>query len=730
MKSRIAAFAATFLIVFASGCTTVERTRLPGPLPVDPASVDPRLEGVNQPLTGATRSELGERPTPALPDPSAGAAAGVTVPEALPPGLSGPPITVNFTNLPLPTFVNEVIGNSLGLTFQTDPQVQQLTDLVTLRTSRPQSPAEFYRIVRQVLADYGVEMIAAGEIVRIQMAAAGSRIEPPIIYSGRALPDVPLSHRPVFYLMQLDAIRANEANRWLKAIYGDEIKAEESSERNALLLSGRPDQIRQAVEAIRVFDRPSMRGRASVRLEPAFLSADQLAGKLTEVLVAEGYGAASSLGVAASVLVLPVPAVNSVIVFASDPTLLRHAVQWARELDRPNPAAGNRSVFYYPVQNTKAADIARVLGGGRAGAGSAGTSRSLGTEGSEAAATPAATNAPAGSGPILVDEPRNALIFQGDPAEWERLLPLVRQMDKEARQVMIEVTIAEVTLDDTEEFGLSWFAKSSHGRFNGSITHGTLPTSGSGGVGGAGLNYLLDVAGQSRALLNAFANDQRVTILSTPRLMVKSGEEANIDVGTEVPIITSRNTSPQQTDGNTSLLQSIQYRKTGIILSIKPTVYSDDRVDLEISQEVSEALPMGENDEVGSPSIFNRTIETSLSLRDGGSIVIGGLMSQRQTDGDSGVPYLKDVPLLGNLFKSQSRSNNKTELVLMIVPYIVGSDERAAELTRAIGNELELLELPQRPAALEVTPIPALPPAAEELEPLPEFGPPATGAGE
>ncbi len=714
MMHRFAPPLATVLVVLLAGCATREPTPLPPPLPVTPASQDPRVDAAGQPLVGTDQAELRERPTPVPADLEVPSSAGIAAPESLPPGLTGPAVSVNFANVPLPTFINDVLGTSLGLTFQMDPDVQQLDDLVTLRTSRPQSPVEFYRLARQVLAEYGVEMVPEGSIVRLRMAPQGARLEPPIIYSGRALPDVPTTHRPIFYFMQLDAIRATEAARWLRAIYGDEISAEESSERNALLLSGRAEQVRQAVEAIRVFDRPSMRGRASVRLEPAFMSAEQLAGKLTEVLVAEGYGAASTLGVPASVLVMPVPAVNSVIVFASDHSVLRHAVAWARELDRPNPAAGARSVFYYPVQNTKAADIAAVLGGRQVG--STGTSRgssSSGEAGDQAATTSTAPAPGAGSQgdaisySLIVDEPRNALIFQGDPAEWERLLPLVRQMDKEARQVMIEVTIAEVTLDDGEEFGVSWFAKTSHGRFDGSLRQGTLPTSGSGG-GGSGLTYLLDVAGQNRAMLRAFADDQRVTILSTPRLMVKSGEEANIDVGTEVPIITSRNTSPQQTDGNTSLLQSIQYRKTGIILAIKPTVYSNDRVDLELSQEVSEALPLSEGDEIGSPAIFNRTVETSLSLRDGGSIVIGGLMSQRQSDGNSGVPYLKDVPLLGNLFKTQSRRTNKTELVLMIVPYIVGSDARAAELTRAIGNELEMLELPpQRPLVSPEAPMPS-----------------------
>lgn len=689
--------AATLALLLA-GCT-VAPTRLPAPLSVSKSS-DASAEPTTLSAAPEARTELRELPTPSSPGDVGSTSSGVAIRDALPEGLRGQSVSVNLVGLPLPTFVNEVLGNSLGLTFQMDPEVEKLNQLVTLRTSRPQSPAEFYRIARQVLGDYGVEMTVEGPLVKLKLAATGTSLEPPIIYSGRALPEVPVTHRPVFYLMQIETIRANEAGRWVKSIYGDNVKVEESAERNAVLLSGRPDQVRQAAEAIRVFDRPAMRGRVSTRLEPAFMNAEQLASKLTEILVAQGYGASTTLGVPASVLVMPVPAVNSVILFATDPATLRHATEWARDLDRPNPASGNRSIFYYQVQNTKASDISAVLGGALTTHKTSSTEMPA-TGNPNAGATPPPAPSPAassgaglggiGSG-LVVDEPRNSLIFQGDPAEWERLLPLIKQMDKETRQVMIELTIAEVTLDDSEEFGINWFAKTNPGRFNGSLSFGTLPEVGK--VAGTGLNYLLDVAGQSRAMLRAYANDQRVTILSTPRLMVKSGEEAKIDVGTEVPIITSRNTSPQTTEGTSSLLQSIQYRKTGIILSMTPTVYSDDRVDLTLSQEVSEALPMAEGDSLGSPSIYNRSVGTSLSLRDGSSIVIGGLMSHRQSGGGNGIPFLKDIPVVGNLFKSQSKTKNKTELVLMIVPYIVGSNERATELTRAIGDQLELLELP------------------------------------
>ena len=296
------------------------------------------------------------------------------------------------------------------------------------------------------------------------------------------------------------------------------------------------------------------------------------------------------------------------------------------------------------------------------------------------------------SGNLILDEPRNALIFQGSGTEWGRLLPMIKQMDRAPRQVMIEVTVAEVTLTKDQEFGVSWLARNSDlGRFNGNISSGTLA---SGTPGGAGLNYILDIGGQARASLKALASQDRISVLSTPRVMVKSGEEASFDVGTEVPTISSQATSGIVSGGDTGIIQTVQYRKTGILLNVKPVVYSDDRVDIELRQEVSEALPVGADSAVSSPAIFNRSYSTSLSLKDGSAILIAGLMSQRQTAGNSGVPYLKDVPLLGNLFKTQKRGSNKTELVLMIVPYIIETDTQAEELTRSLSQRFELLDLP------------------------------------
>ncbi|MBI2382251.1 MAG: type II secretion system protein GspD [Gammaproteobacteria bacterium] len=656
---------------------------------------------------GQERQSLKQAAGPQLPH-SGPAVAGLGLANAKP-ELAGEPIAANVENLALPAFINEVFGNLLKLSFQLDPALANKSDLVTLRVSQPQAPANLYALATRVLQSYGVASSWEGDLVRFSPAATAGGTEPPLVISGRALPDVPISHRPVFQLVELESVRAIDVAGWLRTAFGSSgVQVAEDINRNGLVLTGKPADVAQVVEAIRVLDRPFMRGRFSLRLEPAFISADEMAKRLAEVLSAEGYGASTSVQPGTSTIVLPVAATNMVLVFAGDRTLLSHVSEWASSLDKPAATGGKAALYYYQVQNTKADDLARTLTGLSGGVADAAknASNKPSAPGAVGSAGGGAASVLGAGGRLLVDAPRNALIFQGDPSEWERLQPLIRQMDKSIRQVLIEVTIAEVTLDDSEEFGVSWLAKGSHGRFDDSLTSGKLPvnpwvptTGGSGGSNSSaafsGLSYILDVAGSSRAQLKAFAQDKRVSILSTPRLMVKSGDEASIDVGTEVPTITAQTTSAQQTSGNSNLLQSIQYRKTGIILNVKPTVYSDDRIDLEVNQEVSDALPLADDATAGTPSIFNRSVKTSLSLRDGGSILLGGLMSSRITNSDGGVPLLKDIPLLGHLFKSSGKSNNKTELVIMIVPYVIQSDGHGEALTRALGERLQTISLPE-----------------------------------
>ena len=189
-----------------------------------------------------------------------------------------------------------------------------------------------------------------------------------------------------------------------------------------------------------------------------------------------------------------------------------------------------------------------------------------------------------------------------------------------------------------------------------------------------------------RARLNAQASNNRVNILQRPRLVVRSGGSARFQVGTDVPIITSQRATDTSQNGNgTDILQSVQYRQTGVILDLKPVVYGD-RVDIQISQENSSAGEPLEG--ISSPTILNRSLTTQVAIQDGGTAVLGGLISNNYSKLNNGVPFLKDIPLIGSAFQNNTVSGDRTELLILITPHVIRGDEDMADFVEAYSRDM------------------------------------------
>ena len=269
--------------------------------------------------------------------------------------------------------------------------------------------------------------------------------------------------------------------------------------------------------------------------------------------------------------------------------------------------------------------------------------------------------------------------------EWVEIRSVIARLDRAVPSVLIEVLIAEVTLTDEERTGFEFLIRGALGSRG--LIGGTLDRL---GIAAGGLSFSLDSAGETRAVLNLFYKDNRVVIRSRPRLLVKSGETASIDVGNEIPVVTRTTDSDQQTEGTTNVLQEVSYRKTGVQLEIKPLVQANGLVDLQISQQLSEARPSADTSLAGSPTILNRQISTSLTLRDGGSLLMGGLISGSQSAGETGVPVLGRLPGIGRLFRTDAVQEDRTELMVMVTPYVIADHEEGWELTRRIREQLDL----------------------------------------
>jgi general secretion pathway protein D len=474
----------------------------------------------------------------------------------------------------------------------------------------------------------------------------------------------------------------------LTKIFGGKISIIDDSANNTLILSGQSDEVTAVLAAIQVLDQPVMKGRQSLRLNPAFWSADDLSKKLVEILTAEGYRA--TIGPAGNfpINLVSIPGVNAIIVFAADPAVMQHITDWAKDFDKPNQSRGSGGGYFtYKARYTNAENLAKTM---QAVMGDPQAPQAPGQVIPAGAIVVGPAPTVIKTGRVIVNAATNTLIFQGGSDNPTQLLSLLQELDQPARSALIEVTVAEVTLDDTTQLGVEWALINSGANVVGGTLAGVaLGASGrvaSGlGVGTNGLTIAqLGSAGDLRALLNMLATSSKAKVLSSPRILARSGETASIQVGSEIPTINQQQTSAA-TAGSTGVLQSVQYRKTGIILNVKPIIYSSDRIDLDVTQEVSDSTKVGA---AGSPIIDTRKVDTHLSLKDGTPVLLGGLISQNNSRTETGVPYLKDIPFAGQLFRTNTDNTRKTELLVLITPYIVADDHDAIAITNAFRNQL------------------------------------------
>lgn len=612
-------------------------------------------------------------------------------------------ILINVSNLPLSAFINEVFGNILGLDFQIDPQISEKNDLVTVRISTPRNKAYVYQLAREILNTYGVNLVRSDEYLRFVIGRGTASEEPPLLLTGAALPNVPESHRPVVYIRSLEAISSADAYNMLRSIFSEQrdLIVEREHRTNAVRLQGPSRLVQQASDVLNSLDQPLLRGANVLRINPEFASAKDMAERLTQTLGAQGYDIGTTGN---NIQLVAIDNLGALFVFAPNQQLLNMVRQWAQELDQVPPASatGDSNVYWYAVKNTPAQELAQtlnsIMGEASALSETADDRRLQGRSANEGEDPSAGSAAKAGRGNIrtagsfVVNEARNMLLFSGAPSEWQRILPLIRELDVAPDQVLVEVVVAEVTLTDSFSFGVEWALN----EISAAGAKGAVSNVFGGGAPGSGLDAggllwtSISGSGNTRIALNAFASSSQVNILQTPRILVRSGEAASVTVGNEVPIISRQSTGSDTVDGNSSILQEIQFRKTGVQLTVLPRVYSDGRIDLEIQQEVSQAQP-NTTSNIDSPMILTRNVDTRLSLQDGGSVLLGGLISNNQSKGDSRTPWLGDLPIVGHLFRVDNTNAERTELMVMVVPYRVRNSDQAEAISNAFRDQLRLL---------------------------------------
>jgi len=290
---------------------------------------------------------------------------------------------------------------------------------------------------------------------------------------------------------------------------------------------------------------------------------------------------------------------------------------------------------------------------------------------------------------ITAYEDINALIIQCSTRSYLALLEVLKKIDVPPKQVLIEVLIAEVSLGDSDKYGLEWLLTSKSGNKFGFTTGGTPTTVGvpsgspvfsaivSTSIEGAMLNYVF----------SAISTTSKVNIIASPHILAMDNKEANIHIGKETPIITS---TQQQTTGGAPLVQQIQYKTVGTILSVKPHITEKNRVTLDITQEVSDIGK--ESAAGGSPEFTTRKAKTVAVVQSGHTLILGGLISESKKRSREGIPFLSKIPLLGYLFSKTSDSYDKTELLLMVTPHVISDEKDIENITKDFQEKVKTIK--------------------------------------
>ena len=301
---------------------------------------------------------------------------------------------------------------------------------------------------------------------------------------------------------------------------------------------------------------------------------------------------------------------------------------------------------------------------------------------------------------VMADRINNTLLIYATPGEFSRIEATLKRLDVQRAQVLIEASIIEVTLGDDLQYGLQWAFKNNDGEFGagrnglGVLNNGSGATIGGASLGrtitnaAQGFSYTLTSSiGNLTAVLNTLASKSLLKVISSPSLMVLDNHTAAISVGDQQPVNTGTTISSSGTIATTN----IQYKDTGVMLNVTPSVNAGDLVTMEIEQAITN---IGRPDDVtGQRSFMQRQISSKVAVRSGETLVLGGLIKNNQSQGSSGLPLLSSIPVLGGLFGSQNKSDSRTELLVVITPRVLRSDEDARAVSREMRDRMRGLSL-------------------------------------
>ncbi|MFH0731105.1 MAG: type II secretion system secretin GspD [Pseudomonadota bacterium] len=607
-------------------------------------------------------------------------------------------IVLNFDDADLYEVIR-TLADMLGFNYLVDANVG---GKVTIHTAGKLSKAQLFPVFYHILDVNGLTAVRAedGNLFKIMKIKDAARA-PIISHEGASedgLPSIAQGDRMVIQIISLKYISAQEMSKLLTPFISATGTIVEHEASNALLVVDKVTNIGKVLKMVDSFD-IDLFDRVYHRFyEVRYTDVEKMVPLLNEVLGAYGGSAKQTIRL------LPIARLNTLLVISQNQNAFETIEGLIDQLDVASHTS-TPSIFVYSVRNGQAEELGTLLndvfnGRTRKDARKAGSEKKESDEKrpvanvfakKEAVSIPAGAEtgqkgtASIGSGTlrgevqITPDTVRNALIIEAYPSDYKIIETVLSRLDVLPRQVLIEVTIAEITLDESTKLGIEWTYVKGKGRLDTSLLSATL--------GDAGLGYVIGMTDRWKNTLTALATENKVNVISSPSILASDNKQASINVSTEVPIASAEY---QFDSGNNGVLQTnIQYRNTGVILTVTPHINEFGLVNMTVSQEVSTVS--GGVDVGGKtyPSFKKRLVTTDLTVNSSQTIVMGGLMTDERENVDNGVPLLSRVPFLGAMFGTKNKLNSKLELILLITPRVVTSLEDVDVISTEFKTRVE-----------------------------------------
>ena len=624
---------------------------------------------------------------------------------------------LNFENASLAEVVKVVLGDTLKLPYHYDPRVQ---GQVTLSTGQAVSREQLLAVLESALKMNNAALIGGDGPYRITPAAeavAGEVVSVSLNREEMAMPGFGVSVLP------LHNVSADAMLRLLENFIGKGGSLRAETTGNLLLVRGTANERRTLMDVAASFDVDWLRGQSAGIFPLTHSTPDELINELTQTMQAEQGDL-----VAKMVRFQPIHRLNAVLVLSRQSSHLKKAAEWIKRLDRSNTAG--HSLYVYRVENGKAQDLAALLSetlgvssGGRRSRTEVAPGKGVqsltakatqpsnplppalmpGQPGLQPAIAqmqrspqPQADSPAPSAGPaspsaapelrIVPDEVNNLILINASPSDYQRIMGVLRRIDRAPLQVMINATIAEVTLNDTLRYGVQVFLKGkkiSGGHVNAQEIP-LAPTY-------PGLNFIIGSLTDPRIVLDALASVTEVKVVSSPSVVVVDNQPALLKVGDEVPVSTQQTAAIEVP--NAPIISSIRFRDTGVILKVIPRVNSSGLVTMDIEQEISAVVPQPGGPTL-TPTISQRRIASTISVYSGQMVALGGLISEQQNHDKSGLPIINRVPIIGEIIGSNERGAKRTELIVFIRPQVIRDPRDARAVAEELRSRLKSMESP------------------------------------